>query len=150
MQAGVVPATKGLEQPNQMINPDLPITLAKEQTRLEPEDILAVSAAGWGGVDSHVVLGFPGQHLLKRTTTLIPETTFKRKSLKAPRLRPSAAAEEQEGPSLTALVFANCASDVFGVEVHADTDLKRRGLDSKSYTTLVGSAAKKLSGPPVG
>ena len=150
MQAGVVPATKGLDQVNQMINPDLPITLAKEQTRLELEDILAVSAAGWGGVDSHIVLGSPDQHLLKRTTTLIPATTFKRKSLKAPRLRSFTAAEKQKVPSLATGVFANCASDMFGVEIDADTDLKQHGLDSKSFTTLVGSAAEKLSGAPVG
>lgn len=149
MQAGVVPATMGLEQPNQMINPDLPVILATKQTKLEPDDVLAVSAAGWGGVDSHVVLGFPDQHLLKKSTTLVSESTFNRKSLKAPRLR-SMPNEEQRESSLAVLVFTKCASEVLGVKAMSDTDLKMHGLDSKSYLELIGTASKQLSGPMVG
>ncbi|KAM4066491.1 AMP-binding enzyme [Hirsutella rhossiliensis] len=151
MQAGVVPATKGLEQANPMINPDLPVVLASKQTRLDPDDILAVSAAGWGGVNSHVVLGFPDQRLRKETTTLVPETTFKRKALRAPRLRSSKLGGKREtSASLASLVFSKCASDVLGIRVDSDTDLKQNGLDSKSYTALVGAASKRLPGPSVG
>ncbi|KAH8706253.1 hypothetical protein BGZ61DRAFT_493214 [Ilyonectria robusta] len=149
MQAGVVPATMGLEQPNQMINPDLPIILATKQTKLEPDDILAVSAAGWGGVNSHIVLGFPDQHLLKKSTTLVSESMFNRRSLRAPRLRPMSN-EEQRESSLAVLVFTKCASEVLGVEAMSDTDLKMHGLDSKSYLEFMGTASKQLSGPMVG
>ncbi|KAK7421371.1 hypothetical protein QQX98_002265 [Neonectria punicea] len=149
MQAGVVPATKGLEQPSQMINPDLPVVLAKIQTKLDGDEILVVSACGWGGVNSHVVLGFPDQHLLKRSTIPVPESTFNRTSLKAPRLK-AIASEEQREPSLAALAFASCASKVLGADINVDTDLKKHGLDSKSFIDLVGTASKQLSGPPVG
>ncbi|KAF7554762.1 hypothetical protein G7Z17_g2660 [Cylindrodendrum hubeiense] len=149
MQAGVIPATKGLEQPNQMINPDLPITLATKQTQLEPEDILAVSASGWGGVNSHVVLGFPVHHLLKKTTILVSESTFNRKSLKAPRLK-SIANNEQRVSSLATLVFAKCASEVLGIEAMPDTDLKIHGLGSKLFIEFMGIASRRLSGPIVG
>ncbi|KAM5343580.1 hypothetical protein ACJ41O_012117 [Fusarium nematophilum] len=87
MQAGLIPATRGLEQPNEMIDPALPITLASRPVKLSFGDILAVSAAGWGGVSSHVVLAFPEEsHLFKRSTALIPASTFNRKPLQAPRL----------------------------------------------------------------
>ncbi|KAK7432505.1 hypothetical protein QQZ08_001070 [Neonectria magnoliae] len=149
MEAGVVPATKGLEQPNQMINPGLSVVLATSQTKLDGDEILVVSACGWGGVNSHVVLGFPDQYLLKRSTALVSESTFNRKSLKAPRLK-SRADEEQREPSLAALVFANCATKVLGADIDVDTDLKKHGLDSKSFIDLVGTASKQLSGPSVG
>ncbi len=50
MQRGIVPATKGLSQPNDMINHNLPLHLAHKDTKIERGDILAVSATGWGGV----------------------------------------------------------------------------------------------------
>ncbi|KYK57278.1 amino acid adenylation domain protein [Drechmeria coniospora] len=150
MQAGVVPATKGLEQMNPMINPDLDLVLATQQTKLSPDDILAVSAAGWGGVDSHIVLGFPGQHMLKRTTRLISATTFRRKTLKAPRLSRQTPSSTENSTSVASLVFSRCASDILGVEVGADTDLKRHGLDSKSYVAIAGAASKQLNGPSIG
>ena len=69
MQGGFIPATKGLDTPNLMINPDLPIDLAIQKTPLVECDILAVSATGWGGVNSHIILAFPGKGLHKKTTT---------------------------------------------------------------------------------
>ncbi|KJZ80421.1 hypothetical protein HIM_00271 [Hirsutella minnesotensis 3608] len=151
MQAGVVPATMGLEQPNQMIDPHLPLVLAKQKTRLESDDLLAVSAAGWGGVDSHIVLGYPDQRLRKQTTILIPETTFSRKTLKAPRLgKQIGEIETATGSSLTSLVFSKCAAEVLGFPVDANTNLKSCGMDSKSYTAIVKVASERLAGPIVG
>ncbi|KAF4471968.1 amino acid adenylation domain [Fusarium albosuccineum] len=51
MQAGVVAPTKGLEQPSALIEPNLPLKLALGKTRVDFGDALAVSAAGWGGVE---------------------------------------------------------------------------------------------------
>lgn len=86
MQRGVIPAIKGLETPSDMIDPALPVRLAREETRLERSDVLGVSASGWGGVNSHTILGFPDEHLQKRETRRLPEGTFKRVTLAAPRI----------------------------------------------------------------
>ena len=87
IQGGVIPATKGLDTPNPMINPGLPIDLAMQKTPLVESDILAVSAAGWGGVNSHIVLAFPEERLHKKTTTFVPADIFMRQRLEAPRLQ---------------------------------------------------------------
>ncbi|KAI9146964.1 Hybrid PKS-NRPS synthetase TAS1 [Paramyrothecium foliicola] len=73
MHRKTVPATLNYQQPNKMIDPDLPLSLAKSETLLDVEDILAVSAAGWDGINSHILLGFPRQSFHKRSTTLVPE-----------------------------------------------------------------------------
>ncbi|WZH48361.1 amino acid adenylation domain protein [Fusarium acuminatum] len=86
MQGGVVPKTLGFETPNETISPDLPIDLASKPTNVGPGDILAVSATGWGGVNSHAVLAFPDAHLHKRTTRQVPAGRFHRRTLAAPRL----------------------------------------------------------------
>lgn len=152
MQNGTIPATKGLETRNQMINPQLPITLASQKTKLSQHDILAVSAAGWGGVNTHVVLGFPDNRLRKQSTILVSDTRFNRRTFRAPRLNePSASVSDTSTPSeLTVSAFSQCASTVLGVQVDDNTDLKQLGLDSKSYTALVGTVSKYLSGSPVG
>lgn len=87
MQDGVIPATKGLDPPNPIINPGLPSDLAMQETPLVKSDILAVSAAGWGGVNSHIVLAFPEERLHKKTTTFMPAEIFTRQRLEAPRLQ---------------------------------------------------------------
>lgn len=69
-----------------MIDTDLPLSLAKSETSLAYGDVLAVSAAGWGGVNSHIVIGFPPESLHKRDTVLAPENTFSRQNLAAPRV----------------------------------------------------------------
>lgn len=148
MQHGVIPATKGIEKPNQMINPALPIDLAVNQTKLRPSDILAVSAAGWGGVNSHVVLGFPDEQLRKKQTVYIPEKLFCRRILAAPRLDTSATPISPSAEAIS--VFVRCATDALGVEVRADSNLKQYGLDSRTYTVLASTASKILSGRPVG
>lgn len=85
MQGGVVPRTRGFEIPNETISPDLPIDLASKPTDVRPGDILVVSATGWGGVNSHTVLGFPDEHLHKRATRRVPAGRFNRKTFAAPR-----------------------------------------------------------------
>ena len=85
MQKGVIPAIKGLETPNEMINTRLPVKLAMQETRLSRSDVLGVSASGWGGVNSHTILGFPDEHLQKMETIFLPEGTFNRTTLAAPR-----------------------------------------------------------------
>lgn len=87
MQDGIIPPTKGLDTPNPIINPGLPIDLAMQKTPLVKSDILAVSAAGWGGVNSHIVLAFPEERLHKKTTTFMPAEIFTRQRLEAPRLQ---------------------------------------------------------------
>lgn len=148
MQRGVVPATKGLEKPNQMINPALSIDLAFQRTQLKPGDLLAVSAAGWGGVNSHVVLAFPDECLRKKKTVYIPEGTFSRRTLASPRLKASTPAPKASDETVS--VFVQCATEALGVEIGSEDNLKQYGLDSRTYIVLVSAASKKLSGHSLG
>nr|POF14113.1 hybrid pks-nrps synthetase tas1 [Quercus suber] len=85
MQKGVVPATRGCVNLNAMVNQDLPLVFARQDTHLKRDDILAVSASGWGGVNSHVVMGFPDARLQKTSTVFVPKGKFHRQTLAAPR-----------------------------------------------------------------
>lgn len=171
MQHGVVPATRGLEQPNEMINQNLPLKLASKDTPIRRGHILTVCASGWGGVNTHTLLGFPDDRLQKRATISLPPSTFTRRLLAAPRLDPATIArsvevkpEQEQTPRASvatrprleevsdavASVFARHATDVLGCEVAFDTDLKAVGLDSKAYVALVKAAVRELGGPSIG
>lgn len=171
MQHGLVPATRGLEQVNEMINQDLPLKLAFKDTPVWKGHILAVCASGWGGVNTHTLLGFPDDRLQKRATISLPSSTFARQLLAAPRLNQAAVTESmQEKPepqqiSQTsvdarlpvdkvddpiAAIFSRHAADILGCEVTSNTDLKASGLDSKAYVALVKASVKDLTGPSIG
>ncbi|ODA77312.1 hypothetical protein RJ55_06939 [Drechmeria coniospora] len=87
MQNGLVPAIKGLDEVHPAIDDTLPIDFARRRMRLHPGNLLAVSALGWGGVNCHIVLGFPREHLLKRSTKVLSESSFNHRILAAPRLK---------------------------------------------------------------
>ncbi|KAF4991222.1 hypothetical protein FDECE_14114 [Fusarium decemcellulare] len=126
MQAGVVPPTKGLEQPSALIEPNLPLKLALEKTRVDFGDTLAVSAAGWGGVSSHVVLTFPkDRHIFKTSTTLIPESTFKRKQLRAPRLRTGDEIKEEPNSRLSG---CDQSSLLNASQDHSEVDMPSKNI----------------------
>ncbi|KAM3505259.1 hypothetical protein MY10362_003058 [Beauveria mimosiformis] len=158
IQAGTVPHTKGLERPNAMINPALPIDLAMLPTKLSGDDIVAVSASGWGGVDSHVVLGFPHQdNLLKKVTTYVPEGRFDRRALQAPRLKGCAMPVAQPSGTivdkklgLAISAFVRVASEILETKIEPQSNLKNSGLSSAQYVALISSVAKELSGPNIG
>lgn len=157
MQNGVVPATKGIEKPNEMINYNLPIKLATKDTPVRRGDILSICASGWGGVNTHTLLGFPEERLQKRTTISVPRSTFNRQKLAAPSkglvsVTPEVSLEPAvlEPADAITTVFARRAADILGCEVGADTNLKHCGLDSKVYVALVKAASADLSGHSIG
>ncbi|KAF2733364.1 acetyl-CoA synthetase-like protein [Polyplosphaeria fusca] len=85
IQHGVIPRTKDLESVPDVANcPD--IDLARKDTRLRAGDALAVSALGWGGLASHIVLGCPGRELQKQVLPL-SDGIFTRKIFAAPRIK---------------------------------------------------------------
>ncbi|KAF2015411.1 acetyl-CoA synthetase-like protein [Aaosphaeria arxii CBS 175.79] len=86
MQGGVVPPTGGFQSPNEMIDSSLPIEFASGEVKLSRDDVLSVSASGWGGVNSYAILGHPEEGVRKRRTRNVPEGTFERRTLRAPRL----------------------------------------------------------------
>ncbi|KAK2590902.1 hypothetical protein QQS21_011414 [Conoideocrella luteorostrata] len=88
MQHGVMPAIRGLDNLNPAIDSTLPIDFARRPIALRRDSMLAVSAAGWGGVNTHVLLEFPDE-LLQKTSTKLVGGLFKRQLLAAPRLETS-------------------------------------------------------------
>nr|POE79797.1 hybrid pks-nrps synthetase tas1 [Quercus suber] len=97
IQHGIIPATRGLTKPNSMIDPTLPIHFATEETKLTAGDLIGVSATGWGGVNSHMVLAPPADQLRKTQTRRLPHGFFKRQRLQAPRLRVDGVVVDTEG-----------------------------------------------------
>lgn len=152
IQRGIIPATKGFEKPNDMINGSLPLNLAAQETHLHREDLLAVSASGWGGVNSHIILGFPDARVHKQTSTSF-DNIFQRETLAAPRLRlGNPTSSDSETGSIDSTVvssFSNYASKILGCDIQPETNLKEHGLDSLAYVALSKSVAADLSTAPV-
>ncbi|KAB2573376.1 Hybrid PKS-NRPS synthetase TAS1 [Lasiodiplodia theobromae] len=143
MQRGIIPATAGLEKPNQMIDPSLPIRFAVEQTPLRENDVVSISAAGWGGVNSHVVLT-PAPARLLKTSSLRPQADkYQRQQLRAPRIK-TERANDDALVRATAAIISRCASEIFERDVGPHENLYEVGLDSKTYVSLTGSVAKML------
>jgi hypothetical protein len=166
MQNGLVPATRGIERPNELINQHLPLRLAVKDTPVRRGHVLAVCASGWGGVNTHTLLGFPEERLQKRATVSPPSSTFSRQRLAAPRLNGLnvvVSAQSEGGKRETTVgvreirvlddiaqvthsaagVLARHAADILGFQVALDTDLRAAGLDSKSYVALVKAVTKE-------
>ena len=59
IQGGTVPAISSLEKLSPMTDPDIPFSFASKPTKLSKDAVVGISAAGWGGVNSHLVLVFP-------------------------------------------------------------------------------------------
>jgi thioesterase domain-containing protein len=151
MQNGVVPATKGIQRPNEMINYNLPIKLATKETPVRRGDILSICASGWGGVNTHTLLGFPEERLQKRSTIPVPRSTFNRQKLAAPpKLASTVTLPASKSTGAVTSIFARHAADILGCEVGADTNLKQCGLDSKVYVTLIKAASAELTGHSIG
>ncbi|KAI0185232.1 amino acid adenylation domain protein [Xylaria flabelliformis] len=162
IQRGIVPATRGLSQPNDMINKELPLRLALQDTPVEKGDLLAVSASGWGGVNSHVVLGFPNAQLQKRVTVSIPPTTWTRTTLTAPRIsaKPTGSTTESvgndgnpvcESPDRALVsLFQQNAAEILKCDIKPDDHLMDYGLDSLKYMALTRGVAKELGTQPIG
>lgn len=135
MQAGAIPATAGLEKPNSMIDPLLPIRFAVDQTCLGEEDVVSISATGWGGINSHVVLTRALSPLLKAASIRPQTNRYNRKRLCAPRINPTGNSNYAALVRTTAAVITRCASDIFERDVSPSTNLRHLGLDSKTYVS---------------
>ncbi|KAG8418963.1 putative Hybrid PKS-NRPS biosynthetic cluster [Metarhizium acridum] len=149
IQAGTVPPMKGLSEPNPMIDRNLPLRFATEPTVLEHGDILAVSAAGWGGINSHLLLAFPDPSHRKEKTNHVASMTWRRKTLAAPRLSQPRSAGRSDREEMMIESFIRHASNILGCSVESHTRLKEHGLDSIKYIALSTAVANDLQTAPV-
>lgn len=145
IQGGVVPATAGLEKLSPMIDPDIPFKFAFQPTKLSKDSVIGISAAGWGGVNSHIVLVSPPGNRLKRLQPQSGHGRFQRQLLRAPRRKVGQQAEE--AIKTLATCIALCATNLLQKNVSTNTDLRAVGLDSLAYTRLV-RRIRDLLGPP--
>lgn len=144
---GIVPATAGLATISRMIEPSKVFRLAFESTPVTHADVLAVSAAGWGGVNSHVVLtGLPENMRKVQSNGRLPPG-YKSAALKAPRT-----AMDPKSMLLHTVitVMTQCASDALGVAIDKDTDLQGAGFDSRIFVEVTNLVAQRLCQPPIG
>lgn len=147
MQHGVVPATGALVTPNSIIDQKLPFRFALQPTVLDKGDLVAISAAGWGGVNSHIVLQYPPDGALRPTDARPTRRQLQRITLKGPRRGEANPLDSSDKETLAAIVF--CASNILGGDIRSDTDLRAAGMDSKAFVLLVGSIRERLGGSPV-
>ena len=68
-----------------MIDSDIPFKFAYQATKLSKDAVIGISAAGWGGVNSHIVLASPYKRRLKRLNPRPTHGRFERQLLQAPR-----------------------------------------------------------------
>ena len=144
-----MPAIASLKTINPLIDNDLPFRFAVEPVSLRENAILAVSSAGWGGVNSHVVLTPPPAGMLKPIDMGRTRRVFLRETLRAPRTGEHVSVDrslEDQAYSRTLATIMLCASDSLGIPIDVNTDLRARGLDSKTFLKLSGDVKKTLGG----
>ncbi|KAF4631120.1 hypothetical protein G7Y89_g7005 [Cudoniella acicularis] len=141
IQNATIPPTGGLSSLNPIIDPDIPFDFALKPTKLSHNAVLAVSSAGWGGVNSHVVLKSPPQSIARSTDHQPTKQVFNRETLQAPRRNKSSTFESTSHivKSITLV-----ASTILGVQVHGDTDLRLAGLDSQQFLRLAQTVRQAL------
>jgi hypothetical protein len=138
MQHGVIPPVQSFERVNPIINPDLPINIAKTETRLTDDAVLSVSSIGLGGINAHCVMRFPPPDSRKRLEDahdLLPARAVT--TLPPPARRQVNAKSDVDIPKFVAL----CASHILGVEVEENMDLRFAGLDSNGQVRLMRKVA---------
>ena len=148
LQNGVVPAIASLDKLNPLIDSSLPFEFAFQETKLGKSPVVAISAAGWGGVNSHIVLTGPPSGLLKRLNPRRVSRTFDRETLKAPRYTPVPPDPDQKAKILATMLI--CARDILGQDIDLDTDLRRAGMSSTVYIELIGRIQGSLKGRSLG
>ncbi|BDD57852.1 hypothetical protein MPDQ_001039 [Monascus purpureus] len=90
IEHGVVPAIASLQTLNPVINDTkLQFEFATSSFKLSPKTVVAVSAAGWGGVNSHIILATPAPEILRSIVTRerLKPRKFNRETLSAPRMK---------------------------------------------------------------
>jgi hypothetical protein len=121
-----------------MIDPTLPLKVAKDPTPISSGDILCMSSLGLGGVNAHCVLRFPPEAYSRPLTTPISRQRY-------PVLTAPPKSEDASLPDIdVASVIAMCASQVLSVQVSRDTDLRDAGLDSVTQVRLLRKVREVL------
>jgi hypothetical protein len=126
-----------------IIDANLGIDFAYQPTKIEPEALIGISAAGWGGVNSHIVVRAPAAKLIKKLGNKNSKYALCNETLAAPR---------KSGLKSTAIPLANGVDSALNLvvrEVHkiindrhvvdAETDLRVVGIDSAAFVRLANS-----------
>ena len=143
-KGGTLPAIPSLEKLSPMIDPDIPFSFAST-TKLRKDAVVGISAAGWGGVNSHLVLVSPSETRLKISRPGSRRSRFNRQLLQTPR-----SSVIHQTVKSTETIAALGASNILQTDVNIETDLRAVGLDSLSYTRLVGRIRDLLGPPSIG
>lgn len=86
IQAGTIPAMARTGKLHSFItDANLPVNFAYQPTKVKSGALISISAAGWGGVNSHVVVQVPPAKLLKKMGKKQSKYHLCNKTLAAPR-----------------------------------------------------------------
>lgn len=86
IQAGTIPGMVRTGKLNPFItDAHLALNFAYQPTKVEQGALIGISAAGWGGVNSHVVVQVPPTKLLRKTGKKQPKYHLRNETLSAPR-----------------------------------------------------------------
>ncbi|KAH6654887.1 amino acid adenylation domain protein [Truncatella angustata] len=155
IQNGTIPAMVKTGKLNPfIIDASLGLNFAYQPTVVKTEALIGISAAGWGGVNSHMIIQAPPVKLIKKLEHKNSKYALFNETLAAPR---KAGLEVFAVPSPIAV---DSALDLIirelqkvienGHMVKADTDLRSHGLDSVAFVRLshsIRSIAKGVSLP---
>lgn len=120
-----------------VIRPDLPLHFAYKPTKLRPDSLIGISAAGWGGVNSHVVIKVPPTELSRTPGAPRSKRAFKLETLAAPRLVSDEIMDDYVQVNRGEELIIQKLSEMFnGIEIGPHTDLRAAGVDSSMFVRL--------------
>lgn len=86
IQAGTIPAMVGTGKLSPLImDANLPVRFAYKPIKVKPGTLIGISAAGWGGVNSHVVIQAPAAEVPRKVDKTRSRYRLRNEILSAPR-----------------------------------------------------------------
>ena len=135
IQNGAIPPTAGLSELNKLISKDRPFEFAREILPLRSQVLIGISAAGWGGVNTHTVIRAPPSDSTRKSESKVSKYQLRSEVLAAPRIRKKCI---EATPNADALEFVvSEIKKILGKDIETDMDLRAAGLDSTAFIKLV-------------
>ena len=151
IQNGTIPAMVRTGKLNPIIaDANLALQFAYQPTNVEPEALIGISAAGWGGVNSHMVIQAPPAGMIRRLGGKRSKYNFVNETLAAPRKagyeKLAVSAPVVTDPSLELVIQAVQELLGSGINIEAGTDLRALGFDSAAFVRLSQAIKHALKG----
>lgn len=143
LQHGFIPPMQDFEQPNPLIDPEAPFSFAAQPVVINRDCVFGISSSGYGGVNAHCVVTFPPSSmrlLSNNAASITPPISTVPSSMTPYNLATGTGSQADTAKTDLGGIVASVvseASNVLGLSLEPETDLRSTGLSSFNQIRLV-------------